>query len=254
MPELIFYEKIVALDRTRHGKLRVKPALNHGFAARASAIPLVAEEYMAASCEYPIVFARTAHGKLLSLALTGARPNENLYVGGDGLWNGRYIPAFVRRYPFVCVATGSAQLTVCIDERFAGLNPTEGDALFREDGAVPAFMQGVFAMLIDYRRQSVRTAGLLKKLEDGDLLRDTELHAQTPDGRCATIKGAQVVDGDKFRRLAADPFQERFSPAEVGLVYAHLFSLAHVAELARRLPVATLRGTEPTGMTALAAI
>ncbi len=33
--------------------------------------------------------------------LLGIRDQENLYVDDNGAWNAKYIPAFVRRYPFV---------------------------------------------------------------------------------------------------------------------------------------------------------
>ncbi len=128
-PNSSFTKNVAVLDREKHSTLRIKPTGDHHFAAKAHAIPLVAAEYVDAGREYPIVFARTTDGKLISFALTGARQDENLYLDANGLWDARYIPAFVRRYPFVFAETGPEQLTVCIDESFPGFNDTEGETL-----------------------------------------------------------------------------------------------------------------------------
>ena len=55
-------------------------------------------------------------------ALLGIRDNENLYVEENGAWNAKYLPAFVRRYPFVFSSDDGANFTLCLDEDFHGVN------------------------------------------------------------------------------------------------------------------------------------
>jgi SapC len=56
-------------------------------------------------------------------------------VDSNGAWSGSYIPAFVRRYPFMLGEMGNDRSVACIDEKYEGLNPTIGERLFTEDGA-----------------------------------------------------------------------------------------------------------------------
>jgi hypothetical protein len=64
-------------------------------------------------------------------ALLGLREAENLFVDRDGKWDARYVPAFVRRYPFVPGKGPQGELLVCIDEASSCFDAGEGEALFR---------------------------------------------------------------------------------------------------------------------------
>ncbi len=70
--------------------------------------------------------------------MLGFRNDENLFVDENGKWDAKYIPAFVRRYPFVLAEAfeGSKKaseqmLEVRIDETFPGLNHEKGKPLFQ---------------------------------------------------------------------------------------------------------------------------
>jgi len=91
-------------------------------------VPLLASEFFEAAREYPIVFARGEAGPVPA-ALLGLREAENLYVDNAGKWDARYIPAFVRRYPFVPGKGAQGELLVCIDEASQCFDTKEGEAL-----------------------------------------------------------------------------------------------------------------------------
>ena len=115
MSEMMFYERVVALNDQAHAKLKVRPAISFAYAARTNSVPLLASEFFDAAREYPIVFARGETGPVPA-ALLGLREAENLFVDRDGRWDARYVPAFVRRYPFVPGKGANGELLVCIDE------------------------------------------------------------------------------------------------------------------------------------------
>ena len=77
-------------------------------------VPLTVGEFPIAGIYYPIIF---AGDRYQPLAVMGMRQGSNLFVGADGAFEvGAYIPAYIRRYPFV-LANDQAreQLVVCID-------------------------------------------------------------------------------------------------------------------------------------------
>jgi hypothetical protein len=59
-------------------------------------------EFAIAARDLLIVFAGNDAKDAGPVALLGLRQNENLYVDAEGQWAANtYVPAFVRRYPFV---------------------------------------------------------------------------------------------------------------------------------------------------------
>ena len=128
MTTLQIYQDAVTLDRERHRHLKIKGQNHALFAATMHAVPLVAVEFAPAVREYAVVFARGAAqgdqpGELLCYALTGLHEGQNLFVDAAGQWNARYVPAFIRRYPFVFSHSGDGKtLTLCIVESHPGVN------------------------------------------------------------------------------------------------------------------------------------
>src|SRR5688500_17547035 len=100
MTQLLIYETAVPVSSERHGKCSIEPGKGHGYARRINSVPLMAVEFPQASAEYAIVFAQSGED-FLPVVILGARQGENLYVGEEDRWNADYVPAFVRRYPFI---------------------------------------------------------------------------------------------------------------------------------------------------------
>ena len=111
----MFYKSPEALNPTRHGTLSLVIKPDFGFAASAHAIPIMASEMPSAMRSYPIVFVGPQKAPVV---ITGLRQDENLFVESDGSWSEpHYVPAYVRRYPFVMAEDGqpAGRLTLCID-------------------------------------------------------------------------------------------------------------------------------------------
>lgn len=102
MAEVLFYERPVPLNRTQHKDLRLKGIPSLRFAAGVHSVPLTGVEFPAAARDLPILFAGSSMEEAGPMALLGLRQNENLFIDADGQWAANtYVPAFVRRYPFV---------------------------------------------------------------------------------------------------------------------------------------------------------
>lgn len=98
--QLLFYENAVPVAASRHADVSVEPGTGYAFASQASAVPIMAVEFLVAATEYAIVF--TAAGdEVVPAVVLGLRNEQNLYLGEDKKWQAKYVPAFIRRYPFV---------------------------------------------------------------------------------------------------------------------------------------------------------
>lgn len=233
MSEMMFYERVVALNDQAHAQLKVRPAANFAYAAKTNSVPLLASEFFEAAREYPIVFARGEAGPVPA-ALLGLRDAENLFVDSDGKWDARYVPAFVRRYPFVPGKGAQGELLVCIDEASPCFDREEGESLFAEGKPTPQ-LEHAIKFLTEFHQAAASTEQLGRRLQELGLLRQADSVAQLNDGTQFRLNGLNVVDEAKLRALGPDAIQELFGNNSLAVIYAHLMSLGNLGGLVDRL-------------------
>ena len=146
------------------------------FAGETNSVILAGVEFSEAAKEYPIVFTQ-AGDKVVPVALLGLRNEENLFVDDKGDWDGRYIPSFVRRYPFVLAETGeTGQQAVCIDDAY------EGEPLFAREETTPLLQQAI-DFLEEDQKHYLRTEAFVQRLRDNDLLMSFNAKVDMVDGQ-----------------------------------------------------------------------
>ncbi|MBF0444161.1 MAG: SapC family protein [Magnetococcales bacterium] len=244
MAQSIFYDKPVPLNKEAHKDLKIGP--NEGgfsFAKNTNSVLLSGMEFANAAKEYPIIFIK-AGKSILPIALLGFRTDENLFIDDDGKWDAKYIPAFVRRYPFILSEApgsgdkdGAKELTVCIDEDFPGLSTEEGSPLFDEDGNQTELLKNAISFLQEYQSQYQRTEIFVNRLKELDLLTGYTANAELADGEKISMGGLFVVDEKKLMELEKKKAMELFRSGELSWVYAHLLSLSNMnAVISRMVP------------------
>ncbi len=235
----LFFERVTPVDSGRHGKWRLQPVDGYRFTATANALPVTLPELPKVCVEYPVVFLDEGRGAF-PVAVVGLRPDQNLYLGARGRWESRYIPAYVRMYPFI-LARGEAQadtLTVCLDAAYAGFNEQEGEPLFTADGAQSEFLQRAVAFLREFHVQRERTVQATRALADAGLLAPMQAKVELRSGESLSLAGFLTVDNDKFNALSDAEKSALIGKGSLELVYLHRASL-HVFDrmvdrLARR--------------------
>jgi hypothetical protein len=237
--DAVYYEKPVLLDRAKHKRLRVRTSTSFAFARKANSVYLAGVEFNEAMKEYAIVFTRSGNGRVVPVAMLGLRTRENLFVDEEDRWAGHYVPAFVRRYPFVLAQLGGEQLGVCIDEAYGGFNTGEGDALFDEQGANTPFLANAVQFLEDYQREFARTELFCQRLEQFGLLKEMNAQAHLKDGRSFTISNLLVVDEPKLMALPDAAALSLFRSGELHLVSMHLASLSNMQRLTEKIVLRT---------------
>jgi hypothetical protein len=236
MAESVYYEKPVLLDRDKHRKRRVKPSASFGFARKANSLFVAAAEFNEACKEFAIVFTRANNGRIVPVVMLGLRARENLFVNDKDEWTARYVPAFVRRYPFVLAELpGQSQMGVCIDEAYPGLNEKEGEALFDAQGADTPFLHNALEFLGQYQREYLRTEAFCQRLEKAGLLMEMNARADLVDGRTFTVASLLVVDEKKLMTLPDAVALSFFRSGELHLISMHLMSLANMKALVDKM-------------------
>jgi len=233
---MLIYETVVPVSSGRHGKCSMETGNNYAFARTINSAPLMAVEFPEAASEYAIVFA-TSGDEVVPVVILGARQNENLYLSADNQWQAKYVPAFVRRYPFVFSASEDGQtFTLCVDEAFPGLNYLgRGKPLFDQDGKATAYVDNVLKFLQEYRAQFLRTQEVCRKLKELNVLEPMHAQFSLGSGEQMSLRGFSVVDRKKLKAISAKALAELAKTDELELIYLHLQSMRNFTTLKDRL-------------------
>jgi len=237
--EVLFYERPVPLNRTAHRDLRLKAVNNIRFAAAAHSVPLTGVEFAPAARDFPILFAGNSIEDAGPMALLGLRQGENLLIGDNGFWEtGVYIPAFVRRYPFVLAEKPAGSegddFTVFLDEAYEGFSNEEGERLFNEDGTDAPALTNAVNFLGEFQDHVARTQWFMGKLREHDLLEPRTVTLQK-EGKGINLNGLFVINEEKLRSLDEKTAHEFLREGAFGWIYAHLVSLSNIDRMASRL-------------------
>lgn len=226
---VLFYNQPEPLNLERHGKLGVNPADKpYGFVGVTNAVPLTVTEFSPAALSFPVVFLGEPKSPV---AIMGLRQDQNLYVDDNGQYlSSAYLPAFVRRYPFVFANDDENQrMVLCID-RAAPFLVEGGQTPLFDDGKPSAYTEQAMKFCNDFELERQRTVNFVKVLEDLDLfeIKEATFTPRNADGSVGEVqKLAQyyAVSEDKLKALPADKLAELRDNGALGQIYAHLVSL-----------------------------
>jgi len=234
--QLLIYKSAVPISAARHKTYAVEPSGGYAFTAGINAVPLAAVEFLAAAAEYAIVF--TINGDEVTPAVVlGIRGDENLYLDANSNWKAKYVPAFLRRYPFVFAASqDNKTLTLCIDESYPGLNQEgRGQKFFTDDGKATPYVENVLKFLQEYQAQYERTRVFCKRIKELGLLEPMQAQVTTPQGSKITLSGFNAVSRNKLRTLSTEALSTMAKNDELELLYLHLFSMRNFEEVKDRM-------------------
>lgn len=228
-PWPLFYREPRVLSSIEHAGWRVRPT-GAGFAAASNSVPVVIGEFAAASRNYPLVFAGPEH---TPLAVLGVEAGRNRFVN-DGAWvENAYVPAYVRRYPFVFVQTGEPDgYVLAID---AGADAVirsgdEGNPLF-EDGQPSELTRQALQFCDTFTREDQATRLFAAALAEQGLLIERSANIAFADGRRSSVDGFHVVDAERFAALPDAVIVDWHRKGWLALVHFHLASLGRFNDL-----------------------
>ena len=227
---VLFYSSPEPLNREQHAKLGLvhkdKP---YSFALSGTAVPLAVTEFAPAALSYPVIFAGEDR---VPLAVMGLNTGENLFIAADGGFEpGCYIPAYIRRYPFV-LANDEAQerMIVCIDRGSDLLAEGGQTPLFDDKGEPTEYTQNCIKFCDDFEVERRRTDSFVQLLKDNDLFElktavFTPVDANGQAGQPQTVAEYFGVSEEKLNALPAEKIKELQTSGALAQIYAHLVSL-----------------------------
>ncbi|HEY8591503.1 MAG TPA: SapC family protein [Sphingomicrobium sp.] len=227
----MFYKELQPLSTSEHGSMHVRAVEDMSQVARTHAIPLTVDEFPLVQRHYPIVFSVGENS--VPLALMGLNEGVNVFLDDQGrpLDPNVYIPAYLRRYPFLLarLRPDSDELSLCFDPTSKAVGDFEdGEPLF--DGDKPSeATKAILEFCEQFETAGQRTGSFMDELNKSELLMEGEVAIQ-PEGaeQPFIYRGFRMIDEEKLRNLRGDELRKMNQNGMLPLIYAHLFSLSEM--------------------------
>ena len=230
----LFYNSLEALNSGQHAKYKIRRLESAPVVATSHAVPVTVDEFALLQRHYPIVF--SVGGEPVPLALMGLNDGVNVFFDENGVAREQniYIPAYMRRYPFLLarLRPDSDELSLCFDPSAGAVGEfDEGEALF--DGDQPSeATKAILQFCEQFETAGQRTAAFIGEIKKTDLLMDGEVAIQ-PEGSDQPFiyRGFRMVDEEKLREMRGDELRKMNQSGLLPLIYAHLFSLSQIRDV-----------------------
>ena len=243
MNQLLFYQNIVGLDRVKHAQLNLVTPNNFEFAKSTNIIPILVSELDEVISEFPVVFIPSGKSEFILAAIADLRKDNNLFVK-NGVWQGRYIPAFVRRYPFITIGKpeDAGQFMIGIDEAASCFKTDvkklaanqEAHLLF--DGEKPGKMlNSLIPFLQQFHVDNLNTIAFCKKVAALGLITASNIKTKGKDGSEYQLQGVGLIDEAKLKTLDQETIYDLFKTGVLPQIYRQQFSLRNCGVLAEKL-------------------
>ena len=224
----LFYNGLEPLSSEAHGDWRIKPQDTAPFLIGQHAVPVTVDEFPLVQRFMPIVF--SVGDEAIPLALMGLNEGVNVFVDDAGklVETNFYVPAYVRRYPFMLarLRPEAQELSLCFDPTTDAIGAfDEGEALFT-DGQPSETTKAILAFNETFEQAGQRTQAFMRDLREQGLLMDGEVSIQ-PEGAPQPFiyRGFQMVNEEKLKGLRGDQLRKMMQSGMLPLIHAHLFSL-----------------------------
>jgi SapC len=226
----VFYGRPRPLNSTVDRGKSLGPLADFGFARATNSVVVSAVEFPHVVRTYPIVF--TTAEPRAAIAILGLEAKENLFVTETGTWQpNTYIPAYVRRYPFILMEQPEKnEYVLCIDEDAGLLSESDERPLFKDD-APTQVIQDALNFCREFQEQTAITSAFVSALVEHDLLIQNEARVALNSGKQMTLRDFNVIDEAKFNALPDEVFLDWRRRGWLHLVYFHLLSMGNWSNL-----------------------
>jgi len=227
---VLFYSQPEPLHNDAHGKMGLRRVDRpFAFAEGTQAVPLTVTEFGVAALSFPIIFAGERYQPLGVMGVSGG---TNMFIQENGYFEvGVYVPAYIRRYPFVLANDESRQqMVVCIDRGAAMLGDLPDLPFFDPSGQPTDYTKNCIQFCNDYEAEIRRTESFIALLRELDLfeVRKTTYTPANPDGSTGQpqdIAEYFAISEDRLKALPEDKVRHLLTTGAMNQIFAHLHSL-----------------------------
>lgn len=204
-------------------------------------VPVTLGEFGSAGATFPIIFLGE---QKTPVAAMGLQAGANLFVNPEdsSFETFTYLPAFVRRYPFVAANHGeeSDRFTVCVDAGSHLFSDNPEQPFFNDAGEPTEFTNRAIDFVRRFESDVAVTQTFVKRLNELDLFDQQQATFQPRDAQGQAQGEPQViasywgVSSEKLKALSPEVLAELRDNTYLGAIYAHMLSMTQWEHLIAR--------------------
>lgn len=224
------YKNLQILDKEKHKNIKISGVQNLDFLSNTTFVPIVSPEMTVIGDSFPIVFTGNKDSRLVSLISLGG---INLAINENGKWINKYIPSFIRRYPFSLGKSREDEThkVILIDEASSILSEEKGKSLFKKSGEHSKFFEDAITYLKNNDKQAAMTQSITDEIVKSGILEDREISVGEGDEKKVLVKGFKVIDRNKLNDLSDDVLASWTRRGIISFIDIHLKSLENINTL-----------------------
>jgi len=227
------YNNIELITKDEHKEFGVANVEGFSHAKNLTSSMITMSEYYQSCKNYPIVFAKNEEEGWFSVALLGLE-KENKFLNEDGTWKEDcYIPAYVRRYPFIYIKNED-DLLLGFDADHKVSKEEAGDRyFFDEEEKTTEFVGNVLTFMNQVQNLSKETQEFIETLNELDLLEASNITGKNAEGKELSITGFWVLKEEKLNELTQKNKTMLCKKSYMQPITAHLISLSNIQRLSK---------------------
>ncbi len=224
------YKKLVPLDKENHKTLKLNQLDNLNFAKDTAFAPVLLSEIANISLTFPIVFTDDENPIMTMLMSLGT---GNLALNEDGKWITRYIPSFIRKYPFEIVSKKDEpeQKIILIDEEAKVFSKTKGKQLFKKNGNHSETLEKAINYLQFYSNEFEKMKAFAREISKSGILETTQISVGEEENKKILVQGFKIINKEKLYSLDDEILASWVRSGIISLIDIHLKSLNNIQTL-----------------------
>ena len=228
------------LNNVEHRDLKIVTERAARFGDDVMKTPVFPFEFRNVQAFYPILFQQDGNGGHTPMALFGFQERENLFLTEAG-WDAAYIPAMLRREPFLigfqdATVNGKQERVrvLSLDMDHPRVNADAGEALFQPFGGRTPFLEEAADLLETIHEGLGQNHDFVGALREHDLFEAVTFEIALNDGSKNQLLGFDCIDEQKVQALAAAVLGEFNEKGLLMPLFMVLASMANIARLVER--------------------
>ena len=225
------------LNREKHRELRIKTGYSAALGDAVMYVMTYPMEFRDIQSCYPILFTKDPNtGGFFAAALIGFEADQNLFLQDNG-WDAAYVPAMVRRQPFLMATGGEGgneTPVVSLDLDHPRVSQDEGEALFDTGGDPTGFLNQKIELLDKLHRGLQHSSGFIDTLLQHELLEQISLDIAFNDGSKKSVQGFYCIAEERLYQLKGDVLESLNQAGYLQAVFMAVASLSRIRDIIER--------------------
>ena len=223
---------LIPVSKETLGTKRLKPLTSLSVLSNVPHCEVLGAEFADIAANYPIFFVQR-ETVFIPIALFAVSAGANLFIDDQGRWDGAYLPAAFRRYPFAISPGESGNDQVLMVEEDM-LSDDEGELIFGASQNSDLDPDSIVGRVLRFTAESMQQGQATRRVVDAITAADLILPASetfnVPAGQ-PFLPGFFSISEKRLNDLSDEKFLDLRRQGALPLIYLQLASLGQLGRL-----------------------